>query len=62
MLDRAREVYVLADSSKLGQAPFNAWTPFARAWTLVTDDAATGEQLEAFRALPGVTVVTVPTG
>jgi len=61
MLDRVREVYVLADSTKLGQAPFNAWTPLARTWTLVTDDAATDAQLDPFRALAGVTVVTVPT-
>lgn len=60
MLDRSREVYVLADSSKVGQAPFNAWTPVRREWTLVTDDGATDDQLAPFRALPHVTVVTVP--
>ncbi|BCB75271.1 DeoR/GlpR family DNA-binding transcription regulator [Phytohabitans flavus] len=60
MLERARDVYVLADSSKLGRSPFNAWTPLARSWTLVTDEGATAAQLDPFRALPGVTVVTVP--
>jgi DeoR/GlpR family transcriptional regulator of sugar metabolism len=51
MMARARHVYVLADSSKLGQAPFDAWAPLPGPWTLVTDDAATDEQLAPFRRL-----------
>jgi DeoR/GlpR family transcriptional regulator of sugar metabolism len=57
MMRRATHVYVLADSSKLGQAPFNAWAPLAPPWTLVTDDTATEEQLEPFRELAEVVVV-----
>ncbi len=57
MMRRATHVYVLADSSKLGQAPFNAWAPLSPPWTLVTDDTATEEQLEPFRELAEVVVV-----
>ncbi|MBL1066652.1 DeoR/GlpR family DNA-binding transcription regulator [Streptomyces sp. 7-21] len=61
MAERAREVYVLADSSKLGQAPFTAWAPgpLRRPWTLVTDTGAAPERLAPFRELPACTVVTV---
>lgn len=62
MMQRARHVYVLADSSKLGQAPFNAWAPLSPPWTLVTDDGATEDQLEPFREFADVVVVpTTPT-
>ena len=59
IMERARDVYVLADSSKLGQQPFHAWAPVREPWTLVTDDSATDEQLEPFRALAHVDVVVV---
>jgi len=59
MADRGREVYVLADSSKLGQSPFTAWAPLDRPWTLVTDSGATDAQLDPFRALPDTEVITV---
>jgi DeoR/GlpR family transcriptional regulator of sugar metabolism len=57
MMDRADHVYVLADSSKLGTAPFGAWAPIERPWTLITDGDATAEQLAPFRALDRVTVL-----
>jgi DeoR/GlpR family transcriptional regulator of sugar metabolism len=57
MAARAREVYVLADASKLGHAPFDAWAPLDRPWTLITDAGATPDQLAAFRADPLVEVV-----
>ncbi|AGP53039.1 DeoR family transcripitonal regulator [Streptomyces rapamycinicus NRRL 5491] len=59
MADRGKEVYVLADSSKLGQSPFTAWAPLDRPWTLVTDSGATDDQLGPFRALPDTEVITV---
>ncbi|MER7015113.1 DeoR/GlpR family DNA-binding transcription regulator [Saccharopolyspora sp. NPDC000359] len=59
MVVQSRELFVLADSSKLGVAPFNAWAPLPSRWTLVTDLGATEEQVAAFRALPGVDVVVV---
>lgn len=57
MMDHARDVYVLADSSKLGGRPFDAWAPLDRPWTLITDTGASEEQLAPFRALNGVTVL-----
>lgn len=61
MMTRATKAYILTDSRKLGVAPFTAWAPIDRPWTLVTDEGATEEQLEDFRVLPDVEVVVVPT-
>lgn len=57
LIERAREVYVLADGSKLGRGRSHWWTSLPRKWTLITDCSATGEQLAPFRKLPEVTVV-----
>ncbi|GLW10918.1 DeoR family transcriptional regulator [Microtetraspora sp. NBRC 13810] len=56
MVERARDVYVLADSTKLGLAGGHWWTTLDRPWTLVTDSEADPERLAPFRACPGVTV------
>lgn len=56
MVDNARDVYVLADSTKLGLDSSHWWTPLDRPWTLITDAGATGDQLDAFRALGNVTI------
>lgn len=56
MVANSRAVYVLADSTKLGLDTSHWWTPLEGPWTLITDDGATGTQLEAFRALGHVTV------
>lgn len=53
---RGAAVFVLADSSKLGQRPFHAWTTLDVAWTLVTDASADPEQVAALRA-SGIEVV-----
>jgi DeoR/GlpR family transcriptional regulator of sugar metabolism len=45
---RAERVYVAADSSKLGTAPFNAWARLDT-YTLATDDHASAEMLRPFR-------------
>lgn len=47
MAQRGRRVYVLADSSKLGRSPFDAWAQVG-SYTLVTDSNATDEQLAPF--------------
>lgn len=60
MAERARQVYVLADSSKIGWAPFDAWAPLDRPYTLVTDSGVTEEQLAPFRADGQVSIVVVP--
>lgn len=56
MARRADRVYVLAHAAKLGRSPFHAWTPLRPEWTLVTDDGADPETVEALRAR-GLTVV-----
>ncbi|MCC3764472.1 DeoR/GlpR family DNA-binding transcription regulator [Glycomyces sp. TRM65418] len=48
MVRASDEVVVLADSSKLGIAPFHAWTRLGEDWTLITDDGATNKQLLPF--------------
>ncbi|MGH3370278.1 MAG: DeoR/GlpR family DNA-binding transcription regulator [Nocardioidaceae bacterium] len=55
--ERATEVVLLADASKLGPAPVSAWIPLDPAWTLVTDSAAAAETVAAFEQR-GVRVLT----
>lgn len=59
MAGQARQVYVLADHSKLGHAPFDCWAPIARDWTLVTDASADDPAVAPFHADPRITVQTV---
>lgn len=54
---RAAAVYVLADSSKLAQSEFHAWTRLGGGWTLITDDGIAPDLAERFSAAD-VTVVT----
>ncbi|MBP1301191.1 MULTISPECIES: DeoR/GlpR family DNA-binding transcription regulator [unclassified Curtobacterium] len=54
---RAAAVYVLADSSKLAQSEFHAWTRLGGGWTLVTDDGIAPDLVERFDTAD-VTVVT----
>lgn len=60
MVDNARTVYVLADGSKLGLDASHWWTRLERPWHLITDDGATEQQLEPFRALGTVEVHLAP--
>jgi DeoR/GlpR family transcriptional regulator of sugar metabolism len=48
MMQRASELYVLAHADKLGRRPFHAWAPIPAGATLVTDGAATDQQINAF--------------
>lgn len=46
---RGQDVYVLADSSRLGQRPFRAWTRLALRWTLSDGHgAAAAEHVQKF--------------
>lgn len=56
MIERSEEVYVLADSGKLGRRPSNWWAAFERPWRLITDAGADEERLAPFRADPLCTV------
>lgn len=59
---RGREVYVLADSSKLRLRPFHAWARLALPWTLVTDDGTDPGQVQKFRDAGGQVEVTAVFG
>lgn len=61
MADHARTVVVVADSTKLSRAWTSYWSPMPRPWTLLTDDGADPELVEAFRAGdPQLQVITCP--
>lgn len=63
MIERSRDVHVLADAGKLGRADSHWWAVFDRPWTLITDAGATEDQLRPFRADPLCTVeVARPAG
>ena len=55
---RAGEVNVLAYTSKLNHAPFQAWARLPENWTLLNDAAATEDQPKDFRA-SGVQILIV---
>lgn len=57
MMAQAEEVYVLADSSKLGRASQPFWAILPATWTLVTEADAGEALLEPFRRMPGVRVL-----
>jgi DeoR/GlpR family transcriptional regulator of sugar metabolism len=61
MAGRAETVYVLAHGAKLGRGPFHAWARLRAPWTLVTDDSAPGDAVDAL-VDEGVHVVIVPGG
>ncbi|MGB8384562.1 MAG: DeoR/GlpR family DNA-binding transcription regulator [Dermatophilaceae bacterium] len=50
MMQRARNVVVLADSRKLGLDGFSYWSPLPPRWRLVTDDAAQPRLLDELAA------------
>lgn len=56
MVENARDVYVVADSTKLGVESSHWWTALDRPWHLVTDDEATEQHLAPFRALGNVEI------
>lgn len=59
MVRRASEVIVIADSSKLGNPRQQHWTPLPGHWTLITDDQASEDMLEAFRRRRSITLEVV---
>lgn len=60
LMGRARQVYVLAHSTKLAHAPFHTWPRMPALWTLVTDAAADEDLLERYRDAGVDVVVTTP--
>ncbi|WP_262297726.1 DeoR/GlpR family DNA-binding transcription regulator [Microvirga sesbaniae] len=50
MMDQAREVFVLADATKLSRTNQAMWAPLPARWTLITDWSASLEQCDLFAA------------
>ncbi|QGF23268.1 DeoR/GlpR family DNA-binding transcription regulator [Raineyella fluvialis] len=62
MLQNSQQVFVVADSSKLGQhQAFNYWSPLPAGWGLITDDGADPEALEELRAVGATEIIIAPT-
>jgi DeoR family transcriptional regulator, fructose operon transcriptional repressor len=59
VIRQAAHVFVLVTADKVGRASQQHWTPLERDWTLITDDAASADQLDAFEERDGVTVQAV---
>lgn len=57
MVERAEEVFILADHSKLGIRPFPFWAELEGPYTLITDSGVSDEQLAEFHASPVATVI-----
>ncbi len=62
MMAQATQVFVLADSSKLGRANQQCWAPLSKPWTLITDAAAGEAQLKPFYRQVGVDVLLATDG
>jgi DeoR/GlpR family transcriptional regulator of sugar metabolism len=58
MVDNSHQIYVLADSTKLGLETSHWWTLVDRPWHLITDNGATEAQLRPFRELDNVEIHT----
>ena len=59
MMERCETVYMLAHADKLGRRPFHAWAPVRPGAVLVTDAAATDDQIEPFTRA-GIEVLRTP--
>jgi DeoR/GlpR family transcriptional regulator of sugar metabolism len=62
IIKRAAQVFVLADTDKLGRARQQHWTPIEREWTLITSSQADDDLLLPFRAVARITVETAASG
>lgn len=58
MLERAKELVVIADHTKVGKVTLATIAPLSRVGTLVTDETSTPDELEAIKA-QGVNVILV---
>jgi DeoR/GlpR family transcriptional regulator of sugar metabolism len=60
MMQRSRQIAVVADSRKLITDQFNYWSPLPARWRLITDDGADQAALEALRDTGADIDVTQP--
>ena len=58
MMQHAREVVVVADSTKFDAGYFNYWSPLVKPWHLVTDDEASPGALDKLREAGAVRIDT----
>ena len=49
MMQRCRQIVVVADNRKLTTDQFNYWSPLPPRWRLITDDNADQDALEKLR-------------
>ncbi|GFM86664.1 DeoR family transcriptional regulator [Pseudomonas cichorii] len=56
MLARAAQIFVLADSTKLGRARQQHWTPLRQPWTLITNPVDDESLLAPFKARKSIQV------
>jgi DeoR family fructose operon transcriptional repressor len=62
MLQQAEQVYLVADSAKLGEhPPFHYWSPLPPTWGLITDDGADPAALASLRAVGAAPVIVATT-
>ncbi|MFT4108670.1 DeoR/GlpR family DNA-binding transcription regulator [Propionicimonas sp.] len=62
MLRQTEQVYLVADSSKLGEhPPFQYWSTLPRAWGLITDDGADPATLAELRQAGATSIIVAPT-
>lgn len=59
MIASALNTYVLADSSKLGQAVQPCWTPLDSSWTLITDADDNAQSLAPFKSAGHISLLLV---
>jgi DeoR family fructose operon transcriptional repressor len=57
MVRCAREVFVLADRSKIGAEPFPFWFQIGRPFTVITDGQASQQQIELIESLPNASMI-----
>ena len=60
MMQRARQIVVVADRRKLSTDQFNYWSPLPAQWRLITDDAADPAALDELRSVGAQIDLTQP--
>lgn len=62
MIQQAEQVYLVADSTKLGEhPPFQYWSALPREWGLITDDGADPDALAELRRVGATSIIVAPT-
>ncbi len=62
MMQRARQIVVVADRRKINTDQFNYWSPVPTRWRLITDDDADAKALSDLRAVGATWISSHPSG